>query len=204
MRVCILTTVHPYNDQRIFFKEAHSLAKHFPVILIAPDEFEWSKTVDSIHVVTVKRPKSKLLHFVTLWRVFTAGLETDCSIVHCHEPGSLLVSVLLKILQGKRIVYDSHEHYGALIASDPLFPQPIKRIINAATDLFERLLISFADALSQLMKTSQKNIAGLDIKMSQLYLITRNSKLLTLFRQVIVTGISSMLVGSRMSVASFR
>lgn len=147
MKVCILTTVHPYNDQRIFFKEAHSLAKHFPVILIAPDESGWSKTVDNIPVVAVKRAKSKLLHFVTIWRVFIAGLRTDCSVVHCHEPSSLLVSVLLKALQGKRIVYDSHEHYGALLASDPLFPQPIKRIISVATDFFERLLTPFADAV---------------------------------------------------------
>lgn len=155
-KVCILTTVHPFNDQRIFFKEAHSLAKHFSVTLIAPDEYGWSKTVDNIPVVAVKRAKSKVLHFVTIWRVLLAGLRTDCSVVHCHEPSSLLVSFLLKVLQGKRIVYDSHEHYGDLLASDSLFPRPIKGTIRAATDAFERLLIPFVDAVI----TVDENLAG--------------------------------------------
>lgn len=156
MKVCLLTTVHHYNDQRIFFKEARSLAKQFPVILIAPDESKWSKTVDDIPIVTVKRAKSKLLHFVTIWRVFVAGLRTDCSVVHCHEPSSLLISVLLKALQGKRVIYDSHEHYGNLLASDPLFPRPLKGIIRAATNAFERLLIPFVDAVI----TVDEDLAG--------------------------------------------
>ncbi|MCM2466076.1 glycosyltransferase family 4 protein [Methanoculleus oceani] len=156
MKVCLLTTVHQYNDQRIFFKEARSLVKQFPVTLIAPDESGWSKTVDDVSVVTVKRASSKLLHFVTVWRVFVAGLRIDCSVVHCHEPSSLLVSVLLKALQGKQVVYDSHEHYGSLLASDPLFPQPIKGFIRTATDIFERLLIPFVDAVI----TVDEDLAG--------------------------------------------
>jgi glycosyltransferase involved in cell wall biosynthesis len=60
------------------------------------------------------------------------------------------------VLQGKRIVYDSHEHYGALLASDPLFPQPFKGIIRAATDIFERLLTPFADAVI----TVDEDLAG--------------------------------------------
>ena len=166
MIVCLLTIAHPYNHQMIFFKEAHSQVKHFPVTLIAPDKSEWSKTVDDISVVTVKRARSKVLHFVTIWRVFVAGLRTDCSVVHCHEPSSLLVSVLLKILQGKQVIYDSHEHYGNLLASDPLFQRPIKGIIRAATDAFERLLIRFADAVITVDEDLAGKYPGLGITMS--------------------------------------
>lgn len=40
-RICIITSVHPWNDTRIFYKEAVSLAKKYEVELHAPADFGW-------------------------------------------------------------------------------------------------------------------------------------------------------------------
>jgi glycosyltransferase involved in cell wall biosynthesis len=145
MRICILTTVHPPFDTRVFHKEAKSLAKVHDVVLIAPDEERTDKDVDGVRIITIKKPKSKLLHPITMWRVFKAGLKQDCDVYHCHEPSSLFVSAILKILKRKKLIYDAHEYYPSLIAENSLFPDFIRPLVRFLADIEERLLVRFAD-----------------------------------------------------------
>ncbi|MCK4348932.1 MAG: hypothetical protein KAW47_09980, partial [Thermoplasmatales archaeon] len=87
MKICILTTAHVYpfgTVGRVFNKEAKSLAKVHDVVLIAPAEERVDKEVDGIRIITIKKPKSKLLHLITMWRVFKEGFKQDCDVYHCH------------------------------------------------------------------------------------------------------------------------
>ncbi|MCW3129554.1 MAG: glycosyltransferase family 4 protein [Methanophagales archaeon] len=145
MRICILTTVHTPFDTRVFHKEAKSLAKVHEVVLVAPDEERADKEVDGVRVITIKKPESKLLHPVTMWRVFKAGFKQDCDVYHCHEPGSLFVGMILKVLKRRNLVYDAHEHYASLIASNRIFPKIIRGIIGWVSFKSELTLSRFAD-----------------------------------------------------------
>jgi len=145
MKVCIITTVHQPFDTRVFHKEAKSLAKVHEVVLVAPDEERADKEVDGIRIITIKKPKSKLLHPVTMWRVFKAGFKQDCDVYHCHEPGSLFVSAVLKVLKRRKLVYDAHEHYASLIASNKIFPKSIRGAIERVCFKSELTLSRFAD-----------------------------------------------------------
>jgi len=156
MKVCILTTVHGKFDDRIFYKEAKSLTKAHEVLLIAPDEEEMSKEVDGVRIVTVKKPKSKFLHPITMWRVFKAGFEQDCDVYHCHEPSSLFVCAILKVLRGKKLIYDAHEHYPSLIAEDSLFPDFSRPLVRFFADVEERVLVRFADVVITVNESLQK------------------------------------------------
>ena len=147
MEVCMVTTVHDPFDDRIFHKEAKSLAKVHDVILIVPDEERTDKEVEGVGIITIKKPESKLLHPVTMWRVFKAGLKQDCDVYHCHEPSSLFVSAVLKILKRKKLIYDAHEHYPSLIAENSLFPTFIRPLVRFLADIEERVLIRFADVV---------------------------------------------------------
>ena len=147
MKVCIITTVHQPFDTRVFHKEAKSLAKVHEVVLVAPDEERADKEVDGIRIITIKKPKSKLLHPVTMWRVFKAGFKQDCDVYHCHEPGSLFVSAVLKVLKRKRLIYDAHEYYPSLIAENSLFPDFVRPLVRFLADIEERILIRFADVV---------------------------------------------------------
>jgi len=147
MKVCIITTVHQPFDTRVFHKEAKSLAKVHEVVLVAPDEERADKEVDGIRIITVKKPESKLLHPVTMWRVFKAGFKQDCDVYHCHEPSSLFVSAILKVLKRKRLIYDAHEYYPSLIAENSLFPDFVRPLVRFLADIEERILIRFADVV---------------------------------------------------------
>jgi len=139
--------VHPPFDTRVFHKVAKSLAKVHEVVLIAPDEERADKEVDGVRIITVKKPKSKVLHPITMWRVFKAGFKQDCDVYHCHEPSSLLVSAMLKVLKRKKLIYDAHEHYPSLIAENSLFPDFIRPFVRFLADIEERTLIRFADVV---------------------------------------------------------
>jgi glycosyltransferase involved in cell wall biosynthesis len=147
MRVLILTTVHPPLDDRIFYKEAQSLHKKNEVTLIAPSTADSVEDMDGIQIITVRKSKNKLLHPVTLWRVFKTAYHTDSDAYHCHEPSSLMVAILLKLLKNIPIVYDAHEHYPSLIARNSVFPHTLRPVVHFLIDVEERLLIKFADVI---------------------------------------------------------
>jgi len=148
MKICMLTTVHRPFDTRIFHKESKSLKKAgHAVTLIAPSDIASKNNVDGIHVITVKKPDSKILHPITMLRVFIAGLRQDCDVYHCHEPGSLFVCALLKLLRRTKLVYDAHEHYPSIISENSLFPKYLKQLVNKIVDISEKTLCKFADII---------------------------------------------------------
>ena len=148
MKICMLTTVHQPFDTRIFHKESKSLQKAgHSVTLIAPSDVASKNNVDGIQVITIKKPVSKILHSITMVRVFIGGLRQDCDVYHCHEPGSLFVCSLLKLFRQTKLVYDAHEHYPSLIADNTIFPSPIKKYVEAFSNLNELLLCRFADSI---------------------------------------------------------
>ncbi|ACS32504.1 Glycosyltransferase, family 1 [Thermococcus gammatolerans EJ3] len=114
MKVCMITTVHKPLDGRIFYKEARSLSKIYDVLVIAANREAGERQVESVKIVTIKRPRlRKLFHFITIWRIFKKGLELDCNIYHCHEPDSLIICLLIKFIKRNnvKVIYDVHEHW---------------------------------------------------------------------------------------------
>ena len=108
-RVCILTTVHPPFDTRIFHKQAKTLVHAgYDVTLIA----QWSKdeTVDGVKIVALPRPRNRLSRIFGLtWRAFRLALREKADIYHFHDPELLLIGVLLKLFTRARVIYDVHE-----------------------------------------------------------------------------------------------
>ena len=58
-KVCILTSVHPAFDTRIFHKEAKTLARAgYDVTLIA--QHDKNETIDGIKIVALPKPKNRI------------------------------------------------------------------------------------------------------------------------------------------------
>lgn len=147
MKVCILTTVHPPYNTRVFHKEAVSIAKVHDVIEIAPFNEKIDDTVNRVKITTIKKPKRKVFHPLTIWNIFKKGLDADCDVYHCFEPSSLFVCLLIKAIKKKRVIYDGHEHYPSLIAENSLFPNFIRPMIKYLADGWEKFLVRYADAV---------------------------------------------------------
>ena len=142
----MLTTVHPPFDTRVFYREAQSLVNHgHKVTIIAPHTEVINEIIDGVHIKTIQKPNSKALHFLTMLKIFKEGLKIKCDVFHCHEPGSLLICFILKVLTGNKMVYDAHEYYPELIAENVFFPKVVKKPIHVIVDKGELFLCKFCD-----------------------------------------------------------
>lgn len=115
-KVCILTTVHHPRDDRIFHKQALSMAEAgFDVVLVA----RWGEKPDSgpVRARAVNWSGGKVSRLlVGGYRAFRAALGEKAEIHHFHDPELLWVGLLLRLM-GRKVIYDVHEDYSRKILS---------------------------------------------------------------------------------------
>lgn len=114
MRICMLTTRHSFLDDRIFHKEAVSLKKISSEIkIIAP----CNRSRQIVNGVEILGLPLKARGRCRLWRRFyQEALRVKADVYHCHEPDSLLVSILVKNRLKAKLIYDSHEYHPEIFA----------------------------------------------------------------------------------------
>ena len=108
VKVCILTTVHPPFDTRIFHKEAKTLVQAgYEVTLIA--QHSRNEIVDGVKIIALPKPRNRFMRiFGLIWRAFYLALRQHADVYHFHDPELIFIGILLKLL-GKKVIYDVHE-----------------------------------------------------------------------------------------------
>ncbi|HFC09905.1 MAG TPA: glycosyltransferase [Chloroflexi bacterium] len=146
-KVCVLTTVHPPFDTRIFHKEARTLvAAGYDVALIA--QHKENGVVDGVKVVALPKPKNRVTRIFGLtWTAFRLALGQRADVYHFHDPELIPLGLALKILTSARVVYDIHEDYPRQILSKPWIPFAFRKPIAWGMGLLERLAAGCFDGL---------------------------------------------------------
>lgn len=136
VKVCILTSVHPPFDTRIFHKEAKSLVKAgYDVTLIA--QHDKDEIVDGIRIVPLSKPKNRLERMTkTVWQTYRKALEIDADIYHFHDPELIPIGLLLK-RHGKRVIYDVHEDVPRQNLSKSYIPAVFRKPISLMIGVLE-------------------------------------------------------------------
>lgn len=159
MRICFLSSKHPPDDKRVFFKEARSLARAgHDVVHLAPG-FGDSRDQDGVRLEIYQsggRLRDRLLSLFRLYRR-AAGIDADA--YHCNEVDSWVVGVLLKILRRKVVVFDVHEHYPSTFAYVHL-PRCLAGVGATAIRLVFRVLVRFTDRLVYAKRTVAEDFPG--------------------------------------------
>ncbi len=145
MKVCILTTVHPPFDTRIFHKQAKTLVEAgYDVTLIA--QHERDEVVDGVRIIALPRPRNRFQRIFGLtWRVFRMALRQQADVYHFHDPELLPAGVLLRLFTGKKVIYDVHEDYPRSIRTKLWLPSSLRGLIAVTFGGFERLLARSVD-----------------------------------------------------------
>lgn len=127
-RVCHISTVHPSNDSRVFWREAVGLAGlGYDVTLVArADHDRVDHGVRVIGLPTYRRRLTRMT--VGVARAFRAGLRSKAEVVHLHDP-ELIPLIPAFRLMGRRVVYDAHEWLSRQVAAKD-YLGPVTRAIT--------------------------------------------------------------------------
>jgi glycosyltransferase involved in cell wall biosynthesis len=146
-KVCFMTSINPSYDVRIFHKEAQTLVQAgYEVVLIAPHDKE-SENVDGVQIMGLPRYERRFYRPLNWWRILRKALRQKADAYHFHNPELLPVGLLIKLLSGRPIIYDVHEHYPERILTKKWIPARLRRATSVLFRYLENSLAPFIDAL---------------------------------------------------------
>jgi glycosyltransferase involved in cell wall biosynthesis len=143
MRICHFTSVHPWNDIRIFHKECVSLAAMgHDVTLVAVGEKDDDFVLQGVRVVTLVNSftgrGSRALRFSG--KVVSSALNIDADIYHFHDP-ELLPYAKRFVRLSKKVVYDVHEDLPRQISTKPWIPKLFRGLAASIAEWMENHLV---------------------------------------------------------------
>jgi glycosyltransferase involved in cell wall biosynthesis len=141
-KICVLTSVHPAFDVRIFHKECRSLARAgYPVTLIAP--IDESPNIEGVQLRCFPKYSGRTKRFFKgLPTMYRAAKEEDADVYHFHDPELIPVGLLLRA-NGKQVIYDVHEDLPKTISYKSYIPKWLKWPLQATLKLFEEWAARF-------------------------------------------------------------
>lgn len=143
--VCMLTSVHPAVDARIFFREARSLVrKGFDVTVIGVHDKD--EVCQDVRIVSHRKFESRLLRILGSWKIFFWALRQRCDLFHFHDPELMPVGLLLKLLRKGYVVYDMHEDSNAILYKSYL-PRKLRPVFSGAIRFFEIISARYLDGV---------------------------------------------------------
>lgn len=165
--ICILTTVHPPFDTRIFHKQAKTLVKAgYDVTLIA--QHDKDEVVDGVKIIALPRSRNRLQRMIGLgFKAFRLALKQKAEIYHFHDPELLPWGWLLKLVTKSKVIYDVHEDYPEAILSRQWLPQftrkPIARLFNIGEKVIAKRL-DYVIVATDHIKTNFKGANTISVK----------------------------------------
>jgi glycosyltransferase involved in cell wall biosynthesis len=137
MHCCIITTVHPPFDNRIFHKQARSLVKAgYRVTLIA--QHDRHEVVNDVEIIPLSKSHNRMLRMLRTVIAFRLALKQKADVYHFHDPELIPVCLILKLL-GKRVIYDVHEDYPSQIITKHWIPSILRKPLSILMNIVERI-----------------------------------------------------------------
>lgn len=144
LRIVHATSGHPADDDRVFFKEARSLVRAgADVTLLCSDTTKPPANLYGVRYQTYPGGGALKRRLITRRQLESALAEGPYDVIHCHEPDGLLAALRVKRKTGVKVIFDSHEMWGATLAQR--FPPWSWRMISRSYQWLESRWIAQCD-----------------------------------------------------------
>jgi glycosyltransferase involved in cell wall biosynthesis len=166
-KVMIFSSVHGYNDSRIFHKQAVSLARAgYDVELHAIADFE-ERTEQGVRIMGIPPHKNKLHRLAAGWTLFRRAMKSRADFYHFHDPELLPWGVLVHWLTGAPVIYDAHEDLPKQIHTKPWIPAKIRGIVSRVVHKVEKGLARRLPAVVTATESIRNQFAGAGVRRVQ-------------------------------------
>ncbi len=146
--------MHPPTDKRVFQKEARTLAAAgYDVVHLAPGEEE-SRVVDGVTLEVYQSGKTIVARLLSMLNLYRRAKRVDAHVYHCNEVDSWVVGIALKLIRGRVVVFDVHEHYPSTFAR-----QHGPRFCIGVTEWFMRLAFRMLTPLTDYFVFAKETVA---------------------------------------------
>lgn len=143
--IVMFTTMHTANDHRIYYKEARSLNKKYPVVVVAPLRNN-GRVTDMPHKRISYIP-NRLLRFITNIRHIPTLWKIKPRVVHIHDPELLPIALLIKLITRAKIIYDAHENQHLDILQKDWLAAPLRKVILSLYRALEYIVLKNSDGI---------------------------------------------------------
>ena len=134
-KILLASSLHRWNDVRIFHKEACSLAVKYDVTVMGVASESISNSGE-IRILTLPRPTSLLRRFLNWGKVLEESVSGVYAIFHFHDPELLWIGFVVKLFRIK-VIYDVHEDTRAAAQIREWIPQLLRGILGGLVHVFE-------------------------------------------------------------------
>jgi glycosyltransferase involved in cell wall biosynthesis len=147
MHIVHLTSVHPRDDIRIFYKECRSLVTGgYAVTLLVADGLGDSVR-EGVKIIDVGHEKGRVRRILrTTSRMLSKAKELGADVYHLHDPELIPVGLRLKRL-GKFVVFDAHEDVPKQLLGKPYLTPFVLKLLSMSFTIFERYACSRFDGI---------------------------------------------------------
>ncbi|MGI6711802.1 MAG: glycosyltransferase family 4 protein [Bacillota bacterium] len=162
--VFMMTSVHYWDDPRIFYKEAVSLAKKYRVELHAPADFISSEK-NNVLIYGLPCYKKRYLRPLNWIRLLVRAWRSAARIIHFHDPELIPIGLILKRFAGKKVIYDVHENLPASLVNKAWIPKIFSSFLAKAFDLLEKKAAQYFDGVILAELSYRDRFSGLPVRM---------------------------------------
>ncbi len=143
-RICMAASSHPPGDDRIFFKEARSLARAGADVTVLSSKGKRPPEIaDGVKFANYDGGGGLRQRAFSIGALENALAAGRFDVIHCHEPDGLLAALRVKRQSGVKVIFDSHEMWAATLAGR--FPRPFWGPVMGAYQWLERKWIAQCD-----------------------------------------------------------
>ncbi|MBC1435194.1 glycosyltransferase family 4 protein [Listeria rocourtiae] len=169
-KVLIMSSVHPWNDTRVFHKEAVSLAKlGYDVTLYATaNNHIYQENIPNLRVITfaLKSMKSRWKTWLKLYHI---AKNSDAEIIHLHDPELLPLGYFLQKVHQKKVIFDMHEDFPAVLRGKKIGSIGIPKWLVQLISITERKMLQEMSAVVYAENYYKENYETLMTKQVDIY-----------------------------------
>jgi glycosyltransferase involved in cell wall biosynthesis len=153
MTICHITSMHSYDDDRIFERACRGLVDiGYKVKLIAT--FKGNETLSGIEIIGLKKRSGIKRRIFSSFEAYRKARKQKADIYHFHDP-DLLPWMLLLSCSGRKVVYDVHENYESRIVKFPM-PNFLRNTFRKVYRQIENMIASKLSGVTVVTESMRK------------------------------------------------